>query len=317
MSGRPVTLVARAEDAGERLDRVLASRLEHEGVSRSAAARYCEEGRVRVRGAPAKASAKLRAGDEVTLVIPPPEPVEAEAEDIPLTVVFEDPHLMVVDKPAGLVVHPARSHPSGTLVNAVLHHADVDDDADPLRPGIVHRIDRFTSGLLVVAKTPAAREGLVARFKARDIERAYLGLTEGVPPARVTWDTLHGRHPTDRVRFSSRVREGKRAVTHAEVLEALAGGAAALVRCTLETGRTHQIRVHLTEAGYPLLGDALYGRRARDEGVRRVAEALGRQALHAAVLGFAHPVTGAPLRFESPLPADFAAALEALRAASR
>jgi 23S rRNA pseudouridine1911/1915/1917 synthase len=214
------------------------------------------------------------------------------------------------------VVHPAKGHARGTLVNAVLFHADVDDEDDPLRPGIVHRIDRFTSGLLVVAKSPAAREALIARFRAHDIERSYVALTEGVPPAAVTYDTLYNRHPVDRVRFSSKVREGKRAVTHARVLESLAGASAAYVRCNLETGRTHQIRAHLSDAGFPLLGDPLYGRRARDPRVRAVAEALGRQALHAEVLGFAHPITGRALRFESEPPEDFRAALGALRAIS-
>ncbi len=314
MTARTVSLAARPEDVGERVDRVLAARLEGDGLSRSALSKLCDEGRVTVRGAAVKASYKLRAGDEVAVDVPPPEPSTAVAQDIPLTVVYEDRDLLVVDKPAGLVVHPARGHASGTLVNAVLHHAEVDDDDDPLRPGIVHRIDRYTSGLLVVAKTPAAREALIERFRAHDIERSYVALTEGVPPREVTFDTLYNRHPTDRVRFSSKVREGKRAVTHARVIESLAGGAAAYVRCALETGRTHQIRVHLSDAGFPLLGDALYGRRPRDARVRAVAEALGRQALHAEVLGFAHPVTGAPLRFESPPPDDFARALAALRA---
>ncbi len=314
MSGRVVTLAARLEDVGERVDRVLAARLESEGISRSALGVLCDEGRVRARGAPVKASYKVRAGDELVVDVPPPAPINAVAEDIPLTVVFEDRDLLVVDKPAGLVVHPAKGHASGTLVNAVLHHAEVDDEDDPLRPGIVHRIDRFTSGLLVVAKTPAAREALIDRFRAHDIERSYIALTESVPPANVTYDTLYNRHPTDRVRFSSKVREGKRAVTHVKVLEVLAGGAAAYVRCTLETGRTHQIRVHLSEAGFPLLADGVYGRRSRDARVRAVAQTLGRQALHAEVLGFAHPVTGASLRFVSRPPEDFARALEALRA---
>lgn len=316
MTARVVTVTATAGDVGERIDRALAASAACADLSRSTLGRLCDEGRVCVRGQAVKASYKLRAGDVVTVEVPPPEPVAAEAEDIPLTVVFEDRDLMVVDKPAGLVVHPAKGHATGTLVNAVLHHAEVDDDdADPLRPGIVHRIDRFTSGLLVVAKTPVAREALIARFRAHNIERSYVALTEGTPPAAVTYDTFYDRHPTDRVRFSSRVREGRRAVTHVRVLEALADGRAALVRCTLETGRTHQIRVHLSDAGFPLLGDGLYGRRPRDERVRTVADALdGRQALHAEVLGFAHPVTGEALRFVSPPPEDFARALAALRA---
>ncbi len=313
MSARVVTLVARPEDAGERVDRVLAARLEAEGLSRSALGHLCDEGRVTARGAPVKPSYKVRAGDELVVDVPPPAPSSALAEDIPIAVVFEDRDLLVIDKPAGLVVHPAKGHATGTLVNAVLHHAEVEDDDDPLRPGIVHRIDRFTSGLLVVAKTPAAREVLIDRFRAHDIERSYVALTESVPPAAVTYDTLYNRHPTDRVRFSSKVREGKRAVTHVAVVETFAKGAAAFVRCALETGRTHQIRVHLSDAGFPLLGDAVYGRKARDAKVRAIAEALGRQALHAEVLGFKHPLTGAPLRFVSPPPDDFSRALAALR----
>lgn len=316
MSARALTWVALDDDAGERVDKVLAQRLAAEGLSRSALARLCDEGRVTVRGTPVKANQRLKPGDEVRVDVPPPPPSEAEPEDIPLPIVYEDDDLLVVDKPAGLVVHPAKGHARGTLVNAVLFHADVDDENDPLRPGIVHRIDRFTSGLLVVAKSPAAREALIARFRAHDIERSYVALTEGVPPAAVTYDTLYNRHPVDRVRFSSKVREGKRAVTHARVLESLAGASAAYVRCNLETGRTHQIRAHLSDAGFPLLGDPLYGRRARDPRVRAVAEALGRQALHAEVLGFAHPITGRALRFESEPPEDFRAALGALRAIS-
>jgi 23S rRNA pseudouridine1911/1915/1917 synthase len=314
VSARRVSLEALPGDVGERVDKVIAARLEADGVSRSAVSRLCDEGRVVVRSSPAKASQKVRAGDVIEVEIPAPAPLEAKAEDIPLAVVYEDRDLLVVDKPAGLVVHPAKGHPTGTLVNAVLHHAEVDDDeADPLRPGIVHRIDRYTSGLLVVALTPVAREALMARFRAHDIERSYVALCEGVPGA-VTFDTFYDRHPTDRLRFSSRVTEGRRAVTHVKTLEPLAGGKAAYVRCTLETGRTHQIRVHMADAGCPLLADAVYGRRPRDERVRAVAEALGRQALHAEVLGFEHPVTGKALRFEAPPPEDFRRALAALRA---
>lgn len=314
MTARVLSFDVHAHEAGERVDRMLAARAEDVTLSRSALAKLCDEGRVTVRGVAVKASYKLRAGDVVTVDVPPPPPSTAVPEDIPLTVVFEDRDLLVVDKPAGLVVHPAKGHASGTLVNAVLHHAEVDDDEDPLRPGIVHRIDRFTSGLLVVAKTPEAREALIARFRAHDIERSYVALTELTPPAQITYETLYNRHPTDRVRFSSKVREGKRACTHVTLLESYAGGAASYVRCRLETGRTHQIRVHLSEAGFPLLGDAVYGRRAREPRVRAIAEALGRQALHAEVLGFEHPTTGRALRFESAPPEDFARALAALRA---
>lgn len=301
-----------AHEAGERLDKVLTRRLDR--VTRSALAQCFDAGRVTADGRALKPGEKARAGVSVSVDLPPPAPVVAVAEDIPLVVVFEDEHLLVIDKPAGMVVHPSRGHAGGTLVNAVLHHADVDEDGDPMRPGIVHRIDRDTSGLLVVAKSVAARDGLVALFKAHDIERSYVALVEGAPPEAVTYDTLHGRHPTDRLRFTTRVREGRRAVTHVARVEVFAGGAASLVRCRLETGRTHQIRVHLTEHGFPLLGDAVYGRAPRDAAVRDVATALGRQALHAEVLGFVHPVTGASLRFSAAPPEDFARALSTLRA---
>ncbi len=310
---RQFRLTVAAGEGGDRADRWLGARLASEGVSRSAAMRLCDEGRVRVRGTPLKASAKMRAGDAVDVEVPPPAPLEALAEDIPLTVVFEDDHLLVIDKPAGMVVHPSRGHASGTLVNAVLHHAEVDDDdADPLRPGIVHRIDRLTSGLLVVAKTPAAREGLLARFKAHDIHRVYLAIAQG-PVAAVTYDTFHDRHATERQRFTTKGTTGRRAVTHVAPVEVLAGGAATLLRCSLETGRTHQIRVHLADHGHPVLGDPVYGRRSHDVRVEAVSRALGRQALHAAELGFTHPITGETLRFASELPADFTDALARLR----
>jgi 23S rRNA pseudouridine1911/1915/1917 synthase len=305
-----------AEDVGARLDRVVAERLASAEVSRSRVARMCADGAVSVNDAPAKAATRLRLGDAVTYEVPPPDAPSAAPEDIPLDVVHEDAALLVVNKPAGLVVHPARGHPGGTLVNAVLFHAagELDDDDDaPLRPGVVHRIDKDTSGLLVVAKTAAAREALKAQFQAHTIDRSYLAVAVGAPPDEATHDTLHGRHPTDRVRFTTRVREGKRAVTRVRVVERLAHGRAALVRCELETGRTHQIRVHMAEAGFPLLGDPLYGRRPSDPSLRAVADALARQALHAEVLGFDHPSSGARVRFTAPPPADFAAALAALR----
>jgi 23S rRNA pseudouridine1911/1915/1917 synthase len=211
-----------------------------------------------------------------------------------------------------VVVHPARGNATGTLVNAVLHHFTVIDE-DPRRPGIVHRLDKDTSGLLVVARTTEARVSLQAQFKAHSTERSYVGVTEGVPSSPWTLATLHGRHPTDRLRFTTRVPAGRRAVTHVTVEERLAEGLAARVRCVLETGRTHQVRVHLSEGGFPLLGDALYGRRPRDPRVRAAAEALGRQALHAEVLGFEHPVTGERLRFTAPWPEDLTRLVEALR----
>ncbi|UJR81658.1 RluA family pseudouridine synthase [Sandaracinus amylolyticus] len=314
--------IAEAHD-GDRLDRVLAAMCP--SISRSTFQRWIDEGRVTIAGAPVISKTRAKAGAKVHVVPAPPPPSDATPQDIPLVVLHEDEHLAVIDKPAGLVVHPAPGHADGTLVNALLFRfgitidepasASDDDDAIPTgppRPGIVHRLDRFTSGVMVVARTPAAREGLTAQFAAHSIERAYLAICEGEHPARATYDTLHGRHPRDRKKFSGKVVRGKRAVTHVERVESLRG--TSLVRCRLETGRTHQIRVHLSEHGFPLLGDPLYGRAPHDPFVREVAEKLGgRQALHAAVLGFVHPITKQTLRFETPLPPDLREALEALR----
>lgn len=261
-------------------------------------------------GRAATAKQRPRAGQQIVVRPAPPPPTDAAPEDLAITVAYEDEHLIVVDKAAGMVVHPAPGHAGGTLVNAVLHHFGALPGEDAARPGIVHRLDAGTSGVMVIARTVVAREALMRAFAAHDLERAYLAIVVGDVPPRVTYETLHGRHPRDRKRFSSKVARGKRAVTHVERVRAL--HASALVRCTLETGRTHQIRVHLADAGAPLLGDPLYGRPPKDARLRAAAEALGRQALHAAVLGFAHPVTGAPLRFETEPPEDFLAALRAL-----
>ncbi len=301
--------VVSAEEAGERLDRILAAH--HADRSRATYQRWIAEGRVELDGAIASASARPRAGQQIRVRPAPPPPSDAEPEAIPLAVLYQDDDLVVIDKPAGMVVHPAPGHAGGTLVNALLHHFGALPGEDAARPGIVHRLDAHTSGVMVVARTAAAREGLMAAFATHAIERSYLAIAVGHPPDAITYETLHGRHPHDRKRFTTKVTRGKRALTRVEVLERLHG--AALVRCTLETGRTHQIRVHLAEHGAPLLGDPVYGKRSKDPRVRAAADALGRQALHAAVLGFAHPITSAPLRFETPPPDDFRRALEALR----
>ncbi len=305
----PVEIVVTREEAGERVDRVLSAR--PLGWSRSTVARWIDEGRVTADGAPVARRTKLRAGQRVVVRPAPPPPSEAEPQEIPLTILHEDAHLLVLDKPPGLVVHPAPGHADGTLVNALLFHTRM-EEGDRLRPGIVHRLDKDTSGVMVVAKTAEAREGLIALFQAHDIERRYLAIAAGSPPDRVTYETLVGRHRTDRKRFTTRTTRGKRAVTHLEVKERLHG--AALVECRLDTGRTHQIRVHLSDHGHPVLGDPVYARPPKDPLVRRVAAELGRQALHAAVLGFRHPVTGEPMRFETEPPEDFRRALAALRA---
>jgi 23S rRNA pseudouridine1911/1915/1917 synthase len=297
--------------AGARLDRILAARTEH-GWSRTTVQRFIDGGRVDVDGRPAKRRDRPPAGARIIVRPEPPPPTTALPEPIPLTILHEDDDLLVIDKPAGLVVHPAPGHPSGTLVNALLHPAGLREvGGDTVRPGIVHRLDKETSGVMVVARTAPAREALVAQFKAHSIDRVYQAIAIGAPPDRVSWETLHGRHPRDRKRFTTRVRTGKRAVTHLRVLERLTG--AALVACTLETGRTHQIRVHLAEHGTPVLGDKVYGRAPADPVLRDVARALGRQALHAAVLGFVHPTRGERLRFETAPPSDFRRALDQLR----
>ncbi|HEY7373169.1 MAG TPA: RluA family pseudouridine synthase, partial [Polyangia bacterium] len=259
-------------------------------------------------------SRKLRTGDVVVWTPPPPVPTTIEAEALPLTVIHEDRWLVVIDKPPGLVVHPAPGHEAGTLVNALLAHVrDLRGIGGELRPGIVHRIDKDTSGLLVVAKDDATMAALAASFKAHTVERVYDALVAGKPPGpggRI--DTLYGRDPNARKKFSSRVRAGKRAVTNWRVVERFAG--AARVEARLETGRTHQVRVHMAALGCPLLADKTYGRPAREAAVRAIAEALGRQALHARTLAFVHPATGERLSFASELPADMQAALAALRA---
>jgi 23S rRNA pseudouridine1911/1915/1917 synthase len=308
-----IDLIIEPAEAGERLDRVLAARTL--GHSRAVLQRWMDEGRITIEGRPVSAKDKARAGLRVRIEPGPPPASEALPEAIPLEVLFEDDALIVLHKPAGLVVHPAAGHQSGTLVNALLHHTllrdqSIERGADPRRPGVVHRLDKDTSGVMVIARTDAAREGLTRQFAAHDIEREYEALCLGVPPASVTYETLIGRHPTDRKRFSTKVRVGKRAVTHVALIEGFAG--AAHVRCTLQTGRTHQIRVHMADHGHPLLGDPVYGRTPKDARLQAASEALGRQALHARVLGFVHPVTGERMRFEHEPPEDFRKALSAL-----
>lgn len=310
------------EQTEERIDKVVPGLMP--GVSRAAVQRWIAEGRVLVDGAPCKPRDAVRSG-VVVEVDPGPPPASDVTPDptVPFTVLFEDAHLVVVDKPARVVVHPGRGNWNHTLVAGLLARGGFErapfDSRDPighLRPGIVHRIDKNTSGVLVVAKDERAREGLKAQLSAHTVERSYRAITLGVPaPGRI--ETLHGRSPSSRVRFTSRVEQGRRAVTHVLVEEILARGAAALVVCRIETGRTHQIRVHLSErAGAPVLADALYGKTPRDPRIASVAAALGRQALHAEVLGFDHPVTNERMRFVAPMPEDMARALSALRAMS-
>lgn len=301
-----------ADTAGKRLDVVLALRIAD--VSRSQISRQIGEGAVTLNGQPASQSQKVRTGDLVVWTPPPVRAVLLAAEEIPLRIVFEDAQLVIVDKPPGLVVHPAAGHEDGTLVNALLAHCkDLRGIGGELRPGIVHRIDKDTSGLLVVAKDDVTMNALGADFKVHRIKRVYDALLVGRPAhASGRIDTLHGRDPHDRKKFSIKVRTGKRAITNWSLVEDL--GKASRVQAQLETGRTHQVRVHFAAMGCPLLGDATYGRPPRDEKVREIGKQLGRQALHARTLGFHHPKTGTWMEFESAPPDDFMAALVALRA---
>jgi 23S rRNA pseudouridine1911/1915/1917 synthase len=313
---RVVTLAA-----GGRVDKALAEALPE--FSRARIQALMAEGRVSRDGAPVTdGSAKAAAGD-YRLEIPPPVAAEPQPENIPLVVLYEDEHLIVVDKPAGMAMHPAPGSESGTMVNALLHHCgdSLSGIGGVLRPGIVHRIDKDTSGVIVAAKTDAAHQGLSALFAAHDIERAYLALTRGAPsPIKGTIEGAIARSTNDRKKMALVKTGGRHAVTHYTVARTygpLERPLAARVSCRLETGRTHQIRVHLASKGAPCLGDPVYGSGSPAAPVKAAMEAaqLSRQALHAAVLGFVHPITGAMVRCESPFPPDMAAleaGLEAL-----
>ena len=299
--------------AGERLDKTLADLLPD--ISRARVQALIAEGAVSRDGvAITSGSQKAQPGDH-RLLIPPPAPAEPLPEAIPLTVLYEDAHLIVIDKPAGMAAHPAPGSETGTLVNALLHHcgASLSGIGGVARPGIVHRLDKDTSGVMVAAKTDAAHAGLSALFATHDIDRVYIALTRGAPsPIKGTVQTQLGRSPNDRKKMAVLRAGGREAVTH-YMVEARYGPEAkplaGRVSCKLETGRTHQIRVHLASKGAPVLGDALYGSGPVAGPVREAIKAAGlaRQALHAAVLGFIHPITGETLRFETPLPPDMTA----------
>ncbi len=286
--------------AGVRLDQALARLMPSE--SRSRLARLIEEGHVRVDGATATARRKLRSGEAVEVeLVPRPAAGAPRAQAIALAVLHEDEDLLVIDKPAGLVVHPGSGNWEGTMLNALLHHAP--GAAGLPRGGIVHRLDKDTSGLLVVARNEPAQVSLVRQLQARTVKRAYLALARGKVDAAGTVDAPVGRHPVHRTRMAV-VAGGKPAVTHYRVKERFA--AHTLLECELETGRTHQIRVHLASIGHPIEGDPVYAGRG--------PRLLARQALHAWKLAFVHPRSGAAVKFESPLPADFERLLEQLRA---
>ena len=300
------------ELVGQRLDKALATVVPQ--LSRARIQALIEAGKVR-RGEEvlASASAKAAAG-AYRIELPPPEPAEPEPQDIPLLVLFEDAQLIVVDKPAGMAVHPAPGSPDRTLVNALLHHCrgGLSGVGGVARPGIVHRLDKDTSGVMVAAKSDTAHAGLAAQFARHDVDRAYIALVRGAPhPARGRVETQIGRSPHERKKMAVLKSGGRTAITH-YATEASYGPTerpqASRVGCRLETGRTHQIRVHLASRGAPCLGDPLYGSGPPAPAVRAAIEAAGlqRQALHAAVLGFRHPITGEALRFETTLPEDMA-----------
>jgi len=290
------------EEAAERLDVWLTERLE--GFSRSRVKGLVEAGFVSVNGAAVmKAGGKLDAGDKVVVTIPPPVPAIPEPEDIPLDVLFEDDDILVLNKPAGLVVHPAPGHFTGTLVNALLHHCPtLSGIGGVARPGIVHRLDQDTSGVMIVAKSQRAMDVLTREFSShRNLRKTYLAITHGAPvPGEGRIENLIGRSPFDRKKMAIVEKNGKLAITNYRVLAKK--DSFALIQCDIETGRTHQIRVHLASLGTPIVGDAVYGFTARD---RRLATPPARQLLHAWRLELKHPITGTAMTFEAPLPPEF------------
>ncbi|MBV1706420.1 MAG: RluA family pseudouridine synthase [Hyphomicrobiales bacterium] len=325
-----LALVVPVAAARERLDRFLAAApaCSEAHLSRSRLQALMSSGAVLVDGQPVtNLSFKLKGGEAISIDLPEPEPYEPAGEDIPLDIEFEDSHLIIINKPAGLVVHPAPGHADGTLVNALIHHCgdSLSGIGGVRRPGIVHRLDKDTSGLLVVAKSDAAHQGLAALFadhgRSGSLVRRYLALVWGAPQRRQgTIDAPLGRHSSAREKISVR-KDGREAITHYRVLASFGPPGhvvASLVECTLETGRTHQIRVHMAHIGHPVMGDGLYGAGFRSKaqnlgrGAREALAAMPRQALHAATLGFVHPVTQQDLLFERAPPEDMARLIAAL-----
>jgi 23S rRNA pseudouridine1911/1915/1917 synthase len=306
-----VTVEVAADQAGERLDRYLAAVLP--GQSRSQIQRFIDRGLVTIEGRQARANLAVRAGDRVTVDIPAPVAPDAVAEDLPLTILYQDADVAVVNKPAGMVVHPAAGHESGTLVNALLHHmSDLSGIGGEVRPGIVHRLDKGTSGVMVVAKHDAAHDALSQQFHDRQVEKEYVALVWGVVQAGRRIDLPIGRDPKDRQKMSARARRSRSAVTRITRADHLRG--VTLCQVAIATGRTHQIRVHLSAIGHPIVGDATYG------GTRRRVAAdllpvlrLERPFLHALRLTFTHPRDGRRMQFEAPLAADLQSVLDELQ----
>jgi 23S rRNA pseudouridine1911/1915/1917 synthase len=308
-AARSVHLVAAPADAGLRLDRFLASHLTD--LSRAQIQRLIREGHVTVSRGEARPSRAVEKSLVVDVVIPAPVPAEPLPEALPITILFEDGDIVVIDKPAGMVVHPGAGHAGGTLVNALLHHVrGLKGVGGTERPGLVHRLDRGTSGVMVIAKHDRAHRELTRQFHDREVEKEYVALVWGTPRRGQVFERPIGRDPKHRQRMSSRSRRGRTAVTR--LLEVDALGGVSLVRVSIATGRTHQIRVHLSEAGHPVVGDALYGGGRRRSG-RLARIAVERPLLHAAQLALRHPGTGERLVFRAPIPADLADAVARLR----
>ena len=300
----PILLRACEESKNQRLDAFLASSLD--GLTRSQATRLIESGEVAVNGRAVSKSYKLAGGEDIAVTLPEPEPVEAVPQDIPLDVVYEDADVIVVNKPSGMVVHPAPGHPDGTLVNALLYHCagTLSGIGGALRPGIVHRIDRDTSGLIIAAKNDAAHQYLSAQLADHTLARTYECIVVGaLREDRGTVDAPIARHPTDRKRMAV-VAGGREAVTHWEVIARYPGYTH--VRCRLETGRTHQIRVHMAYIGHPILGDTVYG-------AKKGVPGLTGQCLHAVGLRFLHPRTHEVMELSCPLPDEFTRMLQKIR----
>lgn len=317
-SSRTVRWTVSPEEENVRIDRLVPDHVEE--ASRAQAKRWIEKGLVRVEGKTVRPSRLLRAGEKVEVDVPPPEPAEPEPEAIPLNILYEDDDLLVIDKPSDIIVHPAPGRVSGTLVNALLHHCpNLSGIGGVARPGIVHRLDRGTSGTLVVAKNDVSHRALAEQFANRTVEKRYLALVHGTAPEKLVLERPIGRDMYNRKKISSRTRRGKTASTTAERLEKLPLSSLLLVR--IETGRTHQIRVHLSETGFPVVGDMDYGRSGPPprggEKAFSILRRLDRPALHAAQLAFLHPRSGKLVRYEAPLPADMRDVLDELRALAR
>jgi 23S rRNA pseudouridine1911/1915/1917 synthase len=299
-----------AETSSRRLDLLLVEYFEELGgiFSRNAIQGWIKSGNVTVNGASAKPSLSIDAGDRIEILIPPPPKIELGPQNIPIRVVYEDEYIIVIDKEAGVVVHPAPGNLNGTLVNAVLYHTSgkLSSIGGNTRPGVVHRLDKDTSGLIVMAKTDAIHMELARQFASKRAGRIYIAVVHGCPNEDLgRWQTYFGRHPGDRKKFTSKLIEGKIAVTNYKVLSSNSG--CSVIKVDLETGRTHQIRVHMSEHGFPIVGDETYGHRSEDK------KLISRQALHAIELTLLHPVYGIKLSFISNLPDDMVKLIEVLK----